>query len=142
MEKKAVFLILMLFFIASCITRHTDYLTAFRIGGTVSDKDISIPIKNVIISFVDKDYDYVISKKNHILKIGESDERGIIDHDFEYFWGRNKAWVYSKPSKAFEILLTKEKYKEKRLLFKESDLRYENEHFTVPLGAIFLEKED
>lgn len=99
-------------FIGSCVSKHYDAIETFKFKGTVWCSESSKPLNDVKIFFNDKGYDEYRENKNLLLSIGHSDSDGNINHKFEYFWGRSEGLFYSKPSKKFEIVLQKEKYKE------------------------------
>ena len=132
-------LIVAVLFIIGCVTK-ADYLTEFSVSGTVYDKETNAPINSADIVFVDKGFDYYRSTINYSLKVCNTDELGVFEQDFEYFWGAKKAWFYKKPTKAFEILIKRDGFIDKRSNFLADDLTRKDGRLVVLVGDIFLEK--
>ena len=47
-----------------------------------------------------------------------------------------------KPSKEFEIVVTKDGFGEKRIFFKGSDLKVVDDKLFVPIGEVYLDKKE
>lgn len=127
-------------FLIGCVAK-VDCLSEFRVSGSIFNQESSTPLKGAKVYFIDKGFDTYRSKGENKEEIGKSDDHGIINTKFEYFWGYDKSWFYKEPPMTFEILFTKQGFKERRLFFKANDLEHSGDHFQVPLGVLKLEKE-
>jgi hypothetical protein len=90
--------------------------------------------------FIDKGFDIYRSNIENSMEIGKSDDHGVINTKFEYFWGYDKSWFHKDPSMTFEILVTKQGFKEKRLFFKAADLERSGDFTQIHLGVLQLVK--
>ena len=130
----------MLIFLMGCVAK-VDCLSEFKLSGNVNKQDSSIPLEGAKVYFIDQGFDTHRSKVENRMEIGKTDDHGVINAKFEYFWGYDKSWFHKEPPMTFEILVTKQGFKERKLFFKAADLKRSEDHIQVPLGVLQLEKE-
>jgi hypothetical protein len=137
---KSILIPLIATFFMGCVAK-VDCLSAFRVSGSMFNQESSTPLEDVKVYFIDKGLDTYRSKVENSIEIGKSDSHGAINTEFEYFWGYDKSWFHKEPPLSFEILVTKQGFKEKRLFFKAFELERSGDYFQVPLGVLQLDKD-
>ncbi len=134
--------VLLILGVVACATQHKDSVTILQIEGRVLDQVSNFPLEDVIVYFIDTGYDDILSKRQKPVKITQSNSRGKITARFNYWWGR-KTSVFANPPKAtFDIVLSRESYADKRLHFKESELKTDGVTFLVNLEDVHLVRKD
>lgn len=119
---------------------HYDLVTPFLIKGKVLDKISRQLLSDVHIIFLDTGLDYKRSKQSESFKkiIGKSNEDGMIEIKFDYFWGYIKSIFNKEPKGDFIIRLSKNQYVEKDLLFNLHSLKKDGNYRLVNLNEIDL----
>lgn len=118
--------------------RHVDYLTEFRIQGTVLDKGSGEPLGNVEIRFIDTGFDHARSKNQVPERIGITDRLGSFDLRFDYAWGANEGLFMREPAKTFTLEFLRESYIAARLDLHESDYSYDEKTLHIMLKEVEL----
>jgi len=138
-----LFILLFLLSFCSCKIVHNDCGTTFIIQGVVVNANNKIPINGAKVFFIDTGYhnSEIASQRRFSIEIGITDLQGRIDIKFDYRFSYNEGWGYEEPKKTFEIHISKESFKEKILLLKESDFKKEKNIVYVDLSEIYLEEE-
>ena len=136
---KSILIPLIASFSIGCVAK-VDCLSEFKVSGSIFNQESATPLEGAKVYFIDKGFDTYRSKVENSMVIGKSDSHGAINTKFEYFWGYNKSWFHREPSMSFEILVTKQGYKERRLFFKASELERFGDYFQIPLGVLQFER--
>lgn len=125
-----------------CATQHMDAVTILHIEGRVLDQASNFPLEDVMVYFIDTGYDDILSKRQKPVKIARSNSRGIIAARLNYWWGHKTSAFGNGPKATFDIVLSRESYVEKRLHFKQSELKTDGVTFLVNLEDIYLVRKD
>ncbi len=124
--------------IIGCAYRHVDKITQFVVKGAIHDSKTGSPISQIDVNFIDTGFDDVLCNHHLVKKIGESDNGGVVNIEFDFFWGETKGLLKRESKKSFMIELTGEKYQKKRFYFKADELAIKSGKIIVPLGEILL----
>jgi hypothetical protein len=117
---------------------HFDYLTVFVVQGVVRDLNNRAPIAGAKVFFIDTGYDYSRSQPRSQVEIGTTDLEGRIDIKFDYGWSSMEGANYEIPKRTFEILISRESFKEEVVCLKETDLTKKGNTVYVELPEIYL----
>ena len=138
-----IFLLMILLTLSvGCMLRHVDSITQFLITGEVLDKNTNKPIDKVKVVFIDTGFDSVRSKQLIPKKIGESDNDGQITLTFDYWWGVDEGLFKEKAQRTFDIVLSRDRYREERFNFRATDLPSEGKKLKVFLNKVYLKPID
>ena len=142
MKIKLIICVLLSLSVVACAKQYKDSVTILHIQGRVLDQASNFPLKDVDVYFIDTGYDDAFSKQEKPFKIGQSNPKGKINVRFNYWWGRQTSTFDQGPQATFVILLSRESYVEKRLPFKESELKTDGVTFLVDLEDVYLVRKD
>ena len=136
-----VLLLLLSFLSCGCVLRHVDGVTTFYFVGKVFDYETNLAIEGVTVFFVDTGFDYVRSNSQKPIEITKSNTKGVIKHEYGYWWGSDEGIMVAKPKMTLSVILMKDRYKEKRINFTQNDYIETDKGFKVDLGEVLLKKD-
>ena len=142
MRRHLIIALLVSLCVVTCAKEYKDSITILHIEGRVLDQASNFPLEAVDVYFIDTGYDEVLSQRQEPIKVGQSDARGKITARVNYWWGRKTSVFDDQPGATFDILLTREAYVDKRIPFKESELKTDGLTFLVNLEDVHLVRKD
>ena len=142
MRNHLIIAVLVSLCVVTCAKQYKDSITILHIEGRVLDQTSNFPLEAVEVYFIDTGYDDILSERQEPIKIGQSDARGKITARINYWWGRKTSAFDDQPKATFDILLTREAYVDKRIPFKESELKTDGLTFLVNLEDVHLVRKD
>ncbi len=131
-------LLIVILAFAGCVTIDYDSVYHFRISAIIVDSVTGEPIENMAMVFVDTG----IAKthpKDFEKEIAKSDSMGQINGELSYFWGGRSHFLVPASRGKFSLVLTHERYKEKTMVFRVSELSEEGRYYVLELGSLALE---